>query len=768
MKKRVILFFIVLFIFVPLFFFRGGFEKGKVFNSYDLYTLDAAFRTFAQDQMLHHGSFPLWMPYIFAGMPAIDSASVPFLYPSNLITTLLGIPAAMTFNYDMIFHMLLAAAGMFLFLRKAVSEKYGAVFGALVFMCSGIMVSYVSAGHFCNIEAATYFPWIFYFLYRGTTEKKLLWFAGAGLCIGMQVAVMGMQVMTYNMMAAAAYTAWLALREKGGVKGILFPAGGLVFALLACFIFSSPQLVPLMQYVKETWRWGRGYEYFISWSFPPAETITFILPQFFGLTGDTYWGTSGFNANTFYMGIIPLLLLPAAFAAKSRRGPALFFIVTAAVFLLLSYGGFTPLAKLTYKIPIINGFRTANRYLYVFTLCITAVAAIGLSNIFNMEKKEEKALLKTVKISASCFLSAAVIILIMSHTSFMLNAVSGIFRQIKGFELGRPGLDYIMSMIKQDAAAFLAIAAVFYGAIMFYLRRGEKYAAAILAVICVVHAADIYRIEKQYITYVDEKQITAKMEKAFEYLRGDKDIFRVMEPGGSFFRNINIFYGIEFLTGYHAFTQGKVLKMIEAGDFNKPSVARALNVKYYILAKGPAVQSSGGGYSDGDFTIQRDPLCKPRFYVADEVIKLSGDAEAYSYFTSQAFNPGQAVVTAADAPLFAPQKASYRVRVSEYTPSRIKLTVDSENDGMLVISNYFYHRWKAFIDKNPVKIYNVNYLVSGVAVKKGKNEVLLYYDGSYLWPWVLLAAAAFAGLTAWIIYELRRKSGTKGKGKKGK
>ena len=101
---------------------------------------------------------------------------------------------------------------------------------------------------------------------------------------------------------------------------------------------------------------GTGFEYATQWSVSLGETVTFLLPSFYGFGGVTYWGKMPFTDYPNYMGI--LLLLLAVWAVAARRS---WFVWTLAAggFLayLLSLGNNFFLYKLFYNLfPYFNKF----------------------------------------------------------------------------------------------------------------------------------------------------------------------------------------------------------------------------------------------------------------------------------------------------------------------------------------------------------------------------------------------------------------------------
>lgn len=753
------------FLFVPFWLFMSGFIPGNVFNAFDTLTLDIPFRNFAQQMFLKHHELPFWLPGILTGIPLIDSTNLMYFYPPALLTMAAGIPAWATVMPFVALHMLLSAAGMYLFLKACGLNKPAAVLGGFAYMTSGIMVSYVAAGHLGNIIAASYVPWLFYFFRRGHDKGGYFWYVTAGVCIAMQIYCIGMQVMFYSMMLATAYMMFLKAEKDGFAKGAWKALLAMAVASAAGVIFAAPQFIGSLMYIKHSWRWQNSYDLFTSWSFHPGESITFLLPQFFGVLGREYWGFTLSNANTFYMGIIPLILAPAAFMRKEKVKHALFFAVSAAVFLILGFGGNTPLYRVFYYIPVFNSFRTPNRFLYVFTFCVIVLSAIGASNILEKPAGKRDPLKKWLSMMALGTGIVALALFIIVLSGLMRVWVSGLFAYIMAYHVNDNGLNVIMGRITQDALCFACVSAVVFLVLSLYAGKKVRSAYIVLAVLLTVHLLDIYRVEKQFITWVKIGSVAQDDNPAVQFLKKDASIYRAMEPENLSVPNVNLYSGIEFLNGYHGLSPTKYLTMNYDGSFRNLNVTRMLNVKYFLRQDNDDRKGIKLVY-DGSPKIFMDPYALPRFYISPVVVNFPAEKEAYNYITKGGFKPGQAVVSGLPSLAGVWPSSATPIAVSEYSPNRIRLRLDTTGGGMLVISDYNYGAWKAVLDNKPVKIYNVNYINMGVPVGSGTHTVEIYFDGWYIIAGIYLALLAFAGYAAWYalgLLKVRREYGKKRK-----
>src|SRR5512135_1125510 len=142
-------------------------------------------------QALKSGTLPLWNPYLWGGAPFAADIQASFFYPINLLY--FGLAPEITYRGVMllaVFHIWLAGAGMYLFLKSllpapAASWLPGApaLLGALAFMFSDYFV--VHFGNLTLIAQAAWLPFIFLFYHRSLAERR----PGLAVWAGISLAV---------------------------------------------------------------------------------------------------------------------------------------------------------------------------------------------------------------------------------------------------------------------------------------------------------------------------------------------------------------------------------------------------------------------------------------------------------------------------------------------------------------------------------------------------------------------------------------------------
>ena len=758
-KKKIIIF---LLFGLPVFFlFKNGFSPGKMLFGLDTFTLFHPFSLFIKDSIARYGQLPLWMPSIFMGIPLFDSANVIFFYPTNLVFTLLPVPLHATYVLDALIHLFLAAFGMKLFLSRLGMRAEAALFGGFTFMLSGMLISYIYTGHWHDIKAISLVPFVFYFILRGAEENKLFHFLSAGLFMGLQILAIGMQVMLYTFAGAGIFFLYMVFAENNpdtGAKKKIWMYTALCAA--AVIGFSALQFLPSLSYMSHSWRKVFTYGDFTMMSFPPVEMLTFIMPQLFGLSEASYWGPSKAKAVTFYLGIIPVLLAPFAFTGGPLRKKMIFFMILGFLFALFSFGGYTPVYRILYHIPVLNKLRDPGRFLTVFSFLMTVVSAAGLNNILNSERSSVlkdsiiyKYFINILKIAGP---AAGLILLVSMSKAAVRSFIRDSYEMIRSEVAAENLVENGARMITNDAVFLFMCAACFFALVYLWLKNRIKGAAVFVILLAAVQFADMYRIDKKFISYKSMEEIAEKTNPVISELNRDESVYRVMDLNFLWFPNKSIYYGKEFFLGYHGIVPYYFFNILASEAFLSINVMRAFNVKYYM----DTAERAGPGIEkilSGRINLYRDNHAKERVYIAAKVKKFDNDEDVIKHLKSKEFLPDEAAVAGnVFPPVPGGQKAS-EAEIVKYTPNRIEIQAETEKEAVLVISNMYYNKWKAKINGKKAKVYRVNYAAMGVVIPEGESRVELFFDPMLMIISLLLTAAAFIMYLAVYLREMKRK-----------
>lgn len=75
----------------------------------------------------------------------------------------------------------------------------------------------------------------------------------------------------------------------------------------------------------------------------------------------------------------------------------------------------------------------------------------------------------------------------------------------------------------------------------------------------------------------------------------------------------------------------------------------------------------------------------------------------------------------------APLEDNSTGKIMEYSPNRILIEVDIENDGFLVLSDTYYPGWKVYVDRKEKEILAANYLMRALYLERGSHTVEFRY-----------------------------------------
>ncbi len=142
-------------------------------------------------QQLLKGTFPLWNPYTFSEMPYLEHPQMTPWYPPMLLFAVISTPQA--FSWYFAFHIFLAMAGMYFFVRSLRIRSIGQIgrwpswIAGVSFGLSGFFVGRIYAGHIDIIAASSWLPIVLATSLRLMHHPVRMRLIVAGLCLAMQI-----------------------------------------------------------------------------------------------------------------------------------------------------------------------------------------------------------------------------------------------------------------------------------------------------------------------------------------------------------------------------------------------------------------------------------------------------------------------------------------------------------------------------------------------------------------------------------------------------
>lgn len=509
------------------------------------------------DQADKSGNYPLWIPYIFSGMPSyaalLTTGDRTWDVTSEII---MGIASTFgkIFGSDVAriaFWYILYGIGMYLLIRSKKHERPVALFTALAAIFSTFVIVWVMIGHNTKPVTLSMFPFVLLGLEKIRERWSLLYAVLMVVAVHVMIESTHLQMVFYGICTFGLYLLFelisraISKDQPLGVlraAGVLAIAGGLSYAMASDRFMSTQEYVPystrgsapISQMVsantpatngasnksKQDINGGNDYDYATNWSFSPGEVMTFFVPNYYGFgklddkglfTADkndkipTYYGQMPFTDAANYMGIGVLFL--AFFGAYSYRKDAFVqFLIALSVFsVLLSFGkNGSFIYDFFYNVvPNFNKFRAPSMALAMIQFAVPLLSAFGITALASLRGSESSGKQKsspTVPKSVIVFVSASALFLVlgfiypsMFESDFKSTVTSSATFKEYNEQTKNLLADFIFDEMSADWKATGAILLLFAGAIFLYVRRSINGMIFYTAII-LLSVLDLWRV----------------------------------------------------------------------------------------------------------------------------------------------------------------------------------------------------------------------------------------------------------------------------------
>lgn len=772
-----------------LIFFNPGIFGGKVFSSADNIASES-FTTFLNDAKAK-GEFPLWVPYIFNGMPSF-AALVPHLERmydfSHAVWVTLRDGLYMIFSGNnvwaiVLFYIIFAFSFYFLAEYKF-KDKLIALFSALAAVFITPIIQMIIVGHNSKMIAVMMFPAVLLMLERlydiiseGRLKENifriLLYFGILIFFVHVQMSSNHVQMLFYFFTGTGIYMVYRLiynLTKKIDFKPalltlVLFIAAvGLSAAMYADSYMSSREynkysirgVPPITQAPTEVKTSGAAdYDYSTNWSFSPIETMTFFVPYWVGFgdvevkgqKSNTYWGQMPFTTSPMYFGVITILLAFIGIYYNFRKSALVqALVVISFLSLLLSFGRTWPLLydMLFYNLPYFSSFRAPVMIHILINVAFVILAGFGIKSIIEVTK--DKTLSNGFLNSAKFIfpiLALPILISIIGFQDYYTSQVtsSPLVQKLAAQGANTQQIQQYLVQISQIAydnvkselliVGVLLLAA--FGICYLFVKGNLKYQMFGLALILIT-MIDLWHIDFKTLHW-DNKTDMESYFKTPDYvdwiLKNEKNTydFRVlhMEKGQPVRENTLAYWRLQNIYGY----QGAKLRIYQDMDdvvgMTNPAAWRLMSAKY-IITDQPYSDSVFVPVFKGSKYILLNKDYRPKaFFVKDT--KVMGGLEMLNTIKQGGIDPEQTALLEKDpGQKIDPADSTAQARITNYEIHKVTIEAEATGNNLLYVSEVYYPDWKVYIDGQPAEILKTNYLFRGVIVPKGKHTVEFKFE----------------------------------------
>ena len=780
---------VVFFLVLAAVYFSPLVFEGKTLAQHDIVQFNGGAHEAAQYREVT-GKEALWTNSMFSGMPTYLIST---RFPGDLSVYLHKV---FTLDLPAVFANLFLAllCGYVLFIALGIRPLV-AVVGAVAVGFTSYNLIILAAGHNTKSLALAYAPLVLAGLL--VTFRRNLWLGVLLFALGLTMNVRSnhLQITYYLLLLVVVFgvVELIFAIKQNRLKGFFIRTGLLALAALLAVGVSFGRLYTTAEYGKYSIRGGSELktpppagpdqqnqpgaadgaggsgldrDYAFSYSYGIGETITLLIPNYYGgasggslgensatakaLSGlgvppvqlreylqqlPLYWGDQPITSGPVYVGaIVCMLFLLGLFVADRRTRTWL--LAGTILSILLAWGkNFTTFNDLMFDyFPGYNKFRAVSMALVIAQLAMPLLAILALSRVLRTrlapaaagrpalpgqtaDTPETADLKRKLLYAVGGTVGLCVLAYLAGLGADYAAPVDATLQQ-QGFPLAalredRAGLmhtDVLRSIV------FIALAG---GVLWFFLQRRltATVAATLVGLLMLV---DLWGVDKRYLN--DDAFRPGTVAAQFVPTPADQQIlqdpdkdYRVLNLQNPF-NEAQTSYFHKSIGGYHGAKLRRYQDLIERQiSRNNTQVLNMLNTRYIITPEGQ---------------VQRNPAALGNAWFVTDVEKVRSPDQEINALTT--LNPATtAVVDASKFPV--PQDnyvaAGSTIQLTNYAPDDLKYQADAVQDGFAVFSEIYYKNgWNAYLDGKPVPYVRANYVLRALPVPAGQHTIEFKFE----------------------------------------
>ena len=294
-------------------------------------------------ESLQQGQLPFWNPFLFWGTPQVATLEPPLFYPFAWFFFIFDFGPALIINLCV--HYVLAAWGMYFFLKSYCLQPWAQVYAAVAWAFGGVLISLYHMHPLLN--TVVWIPWLFlcarqYILAESHNKSlRLMWGLSFSLVLALQTLSGHLEIVYFTSLSGLVYVLSLC-SNKVNLRSVT----QLVFFFCLGMGMAAVQLMPSLAFMPESLR-GTGIEveeaqYF---SLPPFHLPGAFVPRFLGdllslfnlrpMVGDAELSYNSL-LNSVYLGVSTVIL--ACLSGFKKRKETYFWFGLALISLLGALG----------------------------------------------------------------------------------------------------------------------------------------------------------------------------------------------------------------------------------------------------------------------------------------------------------------------------------------------------------------------------------------------------------------------------------------------
>lgn len=368
---------------VGIFFFRLFYPEPQIIVTPDFGRSDAwhfSFPTkYALWESLQDDNLPLWRADIGDGFPLFAEGQTGTLFLPNLILFRIFDPV-MAYNFALMGSIIILALATYWLGRILTLAHVSSFFSAITVSFSGLAITNLT--HISELQGMSLLPGIIALSLLIVRVGWRPWGILLSLAVSQQIFAGFPQSVFITLLAASAYVLWNTLPEKK-FSAILTWGGFVALGIIS----ASAQLLPSYEFLGEiTDPQGFGQSGSTAYSMPIKHMLSLILPFVFGNpkygTYPPFYAFDGsiFWENTAFVGIIAVSAAIGSMMVKKNTLLIRFLWIIVGCSLLLAFGKYSP-TYIVYSIWPFNLFRVPSRFLWITIVSLSLLAGHTINTL---------------------------------------------------------------------------------------------------------------------------------------------------------------------------------------------------------------------------------------------------------------------------------------------------------------------------------------------------------------------------------------------------
>lgn len=662
-----------------------------------------------------NGEIPLWNPYQFGGTPLLANYQSAAFSPMNILFFIF--PFKIGWALLVLLQPLLAAFGMYFFVKKLSVSRIGSTFSSIAFMFCSFLVTWM--GYATLGYAIAVLPLVLLGLEGFVQSRKYRYLCLTTLSIAFSFLSGHFQISLYVLFAAFLY---FLFRFVSNTNKALFLSG--LLSLISGVLLASVQIFPSIAVYASSLR-STLFERpeIIPWQY----FITLVSPDFLGnpVTRNDWFGHYAEWGS--YLGVFPLLFALFSLKEMKKNIFVIFFTALGMLSLLLATPSAIGDSILKLHIPVIST-SAAGRIIVLLSFSLSVLAGFGLDSWVKSLPK------------IKMFLGIVGFILLCIGWFVIL------------FKVGlTPDHVQIAKSNFLLPSIFLLIAIGI--SVFTYFFKNKKLILIICFILLFLTGFDMYRFASKWQTFSPSNLVFPDI-RITDFFKTIKDNRSFGNYGGQ----VSLFYQLPAIEGYDALyperigelasfvANGKVqpasrsvVDFPKNGKYTKPAID-LLGVRYVIHKVSDANKSWAFPvwqypndysivYKDSQYIVFKSHSALPRAYVVGNYSVQSDNQQNLTKLFSQTTNRTKTITLEEDPGIKKTDSLVASATIISYLSNKVAIQTVSNARALLFLSDTYFPGWKAYIDGKETKIYRADFAFRAISIPSGKHTVIFSY-----WP----------------------------------